>query len=94
MRYRLILTATLAAALAACASNNNSGSASSGSNDASVPQAVEAAFYSEHPHDHIDSPTTRHSENGYDTYEVPYTRADGTKGLATYGEMGELLNNQ
>jgi len=52
--------------------------------------AVEGAFYSEHPYAYIDRSTTRSNSDGSTSYEIAYTRADGTKGTATYAATGEL----
>jgi hypothetical protein len=52
--------------------------------------AVEGAFYSEHPYAHIDRSTTQSNSDGSTSYEIAYTRPDGTKGTATYAATGEL----
>ena len=80
MRNQLVFSALLCVLAAGCSSDK-------GDND--VPTAVKGAFYSEHPHAEIDRPTTRTSSDGQTRYEIPYTRADGTRGIAVYSSMGE-----
>jgi hypothetical protein len=56
--------------------------------------AVEGAFYSEHPYAHIDRSTTQSNADGSTSYEIAYTRADGTKATATYAPTGEIQKDQ
>jgi hypothetical protein len=56
--------------------------------------AVEGAFYSEHPYAHIDRSTEQSNADGSTSYEIAYTRADGTKGTATYAPTGEIQKDQ
>jgi hypothetical protein len=55
---------------------------------------VEGAFYSEHPYAHIDRSTTLSNSDGSTSCEIAYTRADGTKGTATYAPTGEIQKDQ
>jgi len=99
MRNKILFSALVCLAVAGCTSTNSSsekssGEKSSGSGEGSVPTAVKAAFDSEHFYAKMDHPTTRSSSDGGTIYEIPYTNADGTKGIATYGPTGELLKNE
>ncbi|MGD0767291.1 MAG: hypothetical protein ABSB42_03615 [Tepidisphaeraceae bacterium] len=60
----------------------------------SASSAVEGAFYSEHPYAHIDRSTTQSNADGSTSYEIAYTRADGTKATATYAPTGEIQKDQ
>jgi hypothetical protein len=59
--------------------------------ESDMPQAVQAAFGSEHPYAKVDHPKTYSDCDGKTVYEIPYSRADGTTGTARYGSSGELL---
>ena len=56
--------------------------------------AVEGAFYSEHPYAQIDQLSKQSNSDGSSSYEITYTRPDGTKGNATYAPTGELQKEQ
>jgi hypothetical protein len=90
MRNKAAFWALLGIALAGCSSNSSSLPAAfpSGSSP------VEAAFYSEHPYAHIDRSTKLSNPDGSTSYQIAYTRADGTKGLALYAPTGEILKDQ
>jgi hypothetical protein len=89
MRNRILISAVLCLA-AGCATDSSKGK-SSEINQSQVPQAVQAAFDSEHPYAEMNHPKTYSDCDGNTVYEIPYTRADGTKGTARYGPMGELV---
>jgi hypothetical protein len=55
---------------------------------------VRGAFYSEHPYAQIDRSTKQSNSDGSASYEIAYTRADGTKGTATYAPTGEIQKDQ
>jgi hypothetical protein len=55
---------------------------------------VEGAFYCEHPYAHIDRSTLQSNADGSTSYEIAYTRADGTKATATYAPTGEIQKDQ
>jgi hypothetical protein len=88
MRNRILITAVLCLA-AGCASHNKNQTSDISESD--MPQAVQAAFGSEHPYAKMDHPKKCTDKDGKTVYEVPYTRPDGTSGTAKYGAMGELI---
>ena len=83
MRWCLLL---ILAGLAGCSSDNSSQKVQPNQ----IPASVQGAFYSEHPYAQINNPTKVSNQDGSTSYQIPYTRPDGTKGTATYAEMGEL----
>jgi hypothetical protein len=89
MRNGILISAALC--LATGCATNSSGGKSSEINQSQVPQAVQAAFNSEHPYAEMNHPKTYSDKDGNTVYEIPYTRSDGTTGTAKYGSMGELM---
>jgi hypothetical protein len=89
MRNGILILAALC--LAAGCATNSSGGKSSSISQSQVPQAVQAAFNSEHPYAEMNHPKTYSDCDGNTVYEIPYTRSDGTTGTAKYGAMGELM---
>jgi hypothetical protein len=77
--------------LAAGCATNSSGKKSAEITENDLPRAVVAAFDSEHPYAQINHPKTYTDCNKNTVYELPYTRSDGTSGVAKYGPMGDLL---
>ncbi|MGD0462484.1 MAG: hypothetical protein ABSB74_08350 [Tepidisphaeraceae bacterium] len=59
-----------------------------------VPAAVQGPFYTEHPYAQMNNPKRISNEDGSVSYQIPYTRPDGTKGSATYAPTGELQKDQ
>jgi hypothetical protein len=89
MRNGILISAAFC--LAAGCATNSSGGKSSEISQGQVPQAVQAAFNSEHPYSEMNHPKTYSDNDGNTVYEIPYTRSDGTTGTAKYGSMGELI---
>ena len=87
MRKEILIAAVLCLA-AGCESNSSKPSQIS---ESDIPNAVQAAFTAEHPYSKIDHPKTYSDSNGVKVYEIPYTRSDGTTGIAKYGASGELI---
>jgi hypothetical protein len=87
MRNGILIAAVLSLAAGCCTSHSKSTDMSEGD----MPQAVQAAFGSEHPYAKVDHPKKITDHDGNTVYEIPYTRTDGTTGTARYGESGELM---
>ena len=83
MRWFLLLALI---GLVGCSSDNSSQKIQPNQ----IPVAVQGAFDSEHPYAQINNPTQVSNQDGSTSYKIPYTRPDGTKGTATYSQMGEL----
>ncbi len=88
---RFWLTIVAAGLLAAGCSSNTS---QQGVSPNQVPAAVQAAFDTEHPYAQMNNPQRISNEDGSVSYQIPYTRPDGTKGSATYAPSGELQKDQ
>jgi len=83
MRWSLLF---ILIGLAGCTNNSTSQTVQPNQ----IPAAVQGAFYSEHPYAKVNHPTKITNDDGTTSYQIPYTRPDGTTGTATYAEMGEL----
>lgn len=86
--------AMVVAALLAAGCSSSSGGSSEGIEPKEVPAAVQAAFDTEHPYAQMNNPKKETDSDGSVSYEIPYTRPDGTKGTATYAQTGELQKDQ
>jgi uncharacterized lipoprotein len=89
---RKVFVLLLLTALAACASNQQSGQ-NQNSGESKIPDDVKAAFYSEHPYAKMNNPSTQNSQQDGTVYTIPYTRSDGSTGLAIYTSMGVLRSD-
>ncbi|HEX4056136.1 MAG TPA: hypothetical protein VHX86_17885 [Tepidisphaeraceae bacterium] len=89
-----IWLAIVAAGLLAAGCSSTSDGSSEGIEPKSVPAAVQGAFYTEHPYAQMNHPKKDTDSDGSVSYEIPYTRPDGTKGNATYAQTGELQKDQ
>lgn len=77
----------------ACSQNSTSQSTVT-INPNQIPQAVDAAFYSEHSYAQMSKPIQEAGADNQTIYTIPYTRSDGSKGVATYSSFGELEKDQ
>jgi hypothetical protein len=94
VRFILPLMVLGLAVLAGCSSasfSKNGNSITIKNNE--VPAAVQGAFASEHPYAKMTEPKKVTDSDGVVTYVVPYTRADGSTGSASYSDMGELKSD-
>jgi hypothetical protein len=87
-----LLMAAIGLLLAGCSVSAKSSKASIEVNQ--IPAAVQGAFDSEHPYAQINDPIRISNQDGSVSYQIPYTRPDGTKGTATYAPTGELQNDK
>jgi uncharacterized lipoprotein len=90
MRKAFVLL--LLTGLAACASNQQS-DRNQNSGESKIPSDVQAAFYSEHPYAKMNNPTERDTQQDGTVYTIPYTRSDGSTGVAVYTSMGVLRSD-
>ena len=87
---RNVFVFLLLTGLTACASNQDQNKSS---DDNKVPSDVQAAFYSEHPYAKMNNPSKADTPQDGPVYTIPYTRSDGSTGVAVYSSMGVLRSD-